>query len=127
MEEFDPILDSADMCPSNKWRVMLEKEVPSNDIDTVLLLSRPFVVFIWLPSSRHIVPCVTALATCCLQDSCSLPRCPEDWCTIASCIERHYYDFDGFVVPWQGVKNKGVIAKMDVFTLCSDAKFSDQT
>lgn len=26
MEEFDPILDSADMCPSNKWRVMLEKE-----------------------------------------------------------------------------------------------------
>ena len=27
-----------------------------------------------------------------------LLRCPEDWCTMASCIERHYYDFDGFVV-----------------------------
>lgn len=28
----------------------------------------------------------------------SADMCPEDWCTIASCIERHYYDFDGFVV-----------------------------
>ncbi len=28
-------------------------------------------------------------------------RCPLDWCTIATCIERHYYDFDGFVVSWQ--------------------------
>lgn len=28
----------------------------------------------------------------------SADMCPEDWCTMASCIERHYYDFDGFVV-----------------------------
>eukprot|EP00435_Cladocopium_sp_Y103_P017366 s1708_g4.t1 len=27
----------------------------------------------------------------------SADMCPEDWCTIANCIERHYYDFDGFV------------------------------
>lgn len=35
-------------------------------------------------------------------------RCPLDWCTIARCIERHYYDFDGFVVSWQQffLKNK---------------------
>ena len=28
----------------------------------------------------------------------SADMCPLDWCTIARCIERHYYDFDGFVV-----------------------------
>eukprot|EP00913_Durusdinium_trenchii_P003017 g2789.t1 len=28
----------------------------------------------------------------------SADMCPADWCTIARCIEQHYYDFDGFVV-----------------------------
>lgn len=28
----------------------------------------------------------------------SADMCPEDWCTIAKCIQRHYYDFEGFVV-----------------------------
>ena len=28
----------------------------------------------------------------------SADMCPEDWCTIARCIQRHYYDFEGFVV-----------------------------
>ncbi|CAJ1327216.1 unnamed protein product, partial [Effrenium voratum] len=28
----------------------------------------------------------------------SADMCPDDWNLIATCIKRHYYDFDGFVV-----------------------------
>ena len=30
-------------------------------------------------------------------------RCPDDWNLIATCIKRHYYDFDGFVASWAAV------------------------
>ena len=63
-DEFDPLLDSADMC------------LEMHGIAIHLFVSLCFQ---------------------CASRLCVL-RCPEDWCTMASCIERHYYDFDGFVV-----------------------------
>ena len=121
MEEFDPILDSADMCPSNKWRLRLEKGNAVQDIDTVFsVCSRPFIVFNGYPVQdtlllvSHFQHVPKILVTCqgAQRIGVRLPVVLNATTTTSMALSFH--DRESNI-------DKGDHCKGDVFTLCSDA------